>query len=201
MNIAHLTGHLPSHWNRGFTLIELMVTLAVAVVLMVVATPSFVSFQRSSELASQTNSLLAGINAARTEAMKRNMNAFVVPGGSSNNWNDGWIVFADANNNGVYDATIDFTVLTQPAMPAYFTGSGTQTAKENPAYVMYKSTGYSSTKSGGFGALTITLERNDLTGSELIQQTRRIIIAKTGRVRTCKPESSTDAQCLSSTTD
>lgn len=55
---------------RGFTLIELMVTLAVVVVLLRVCVPGFVSMQRNSELTSAANGLLASINAARTEAMK-----------------------------------------------------------------------------------------------------------------------------------
>lgn len=186
----------------GFTLIELMVTLAIVAVLMMVGVPSFVQFQRNSELTSQTNSLVAALNAARTEAMKRNTNAFVVPGGSANKWSDGWVVFADTDRSGVsYDATKDFTVLTQPAVPAYFKVSGTGTAKETPSYVMYNSSGYPFSTAGAFGAVTITLERNDLTGADLLEQTRRIKIAKTGRVRTCKPVSSTDAKCSGSTED
>ena len=54
--------------GAGFTLIELMVTLAIAAVLMMVAAPSFVGFQRNSEMTSVTNSLLAAANAARAEA-------------------------------------------------------------------------------------------------------------------------------------
>ena len=50
--------------NGGFTLIELMVTIALAAVLMTIAAPSFVQYQRNSELTSLTNSLLAAINAA-----------------------------------------------------------------------------------------------------------------------------------------
>lgn len=186
----------------GFTLIELMVTLAIAAVLMMVGVPSFVAFQRNSELTSQTNSLVAALNAARTEAMKRNTNAYVVPGGSENKWSDGWIVFADTDRSGVtYDATKDFMVLTQLAMPNYFKSSGTGTANGISPYVMYNSSGYPTTTAGAFGALTITLERKDLTGSDLLEQTRRIKIAKTGRVRTCKPQSSTDTKCLASATE
>lgn len=203
MKMAHSQIRRQLPVDVGFTLIELMVTLAIAAVLLVVGVPSFVEFQRNSELTSQTNSLVAALNAARTEAMKRNTNAYVIPGGSANKWSDGWIVFADTNRSGVvYDAATDFTVLTQSAAPAYFNSSGTGTANEATSpYVMYNSSGYPTTSAGAFGALTITLKRSDLTGAALQQQTRRIKIAKTGRVRTCKPESSTDTKCSSGTED
>lgn len=83
--------------TRGFTLIELMVTMALVAVLLRIGIPSFVSFQRNSELTSAANGLLSSINSARTEAMKRNMNAGVVPA-SGNSWaGDGlhsWISMA-----------------------------------------------------------------------------------------------------------
>lgn len=188
--------------SSGFTLIELMVTLAIAAVLLMVGVPSFVEFQRNSELTSQTNSLVAALNTARTEAMKHNANAYVVPNGTANKWRDGWIVFVDTNRSGVsYAPATDVTVLTQSATPAYFKLSGTGTANENPAYVMYNSSGYPATAAGAFGAMTITLERADITGTALLQQTRRIKIAKTGRVRTCTPTSASDASCSGSTED
>ena len=114
---------------------------------------------------------------------------------------DGWVVFADLDRSGTYDAAKDFTVLTQPAVPGYFNVSGTGTANQTPPNVRYNGSGYPVDSSGGFGAVTITFARNDLTGGELLEQTRRIKVAKTGRVRACKPASASDAKCAGTTED
>lgn len=177
--------------NAGFTLIELMVTVAIAAVLLVVAVPSFVSYQRSSELTSVANSFVAGVNAARGEAMKRGMNAMLVPA-SGTSWSSGWTVFVDQDRSGGLN-TGDFTVIQQPALPAYFSATGQGTASETPPYIMFDASGYAKTKTAGFGALTMTIARNDLSGTVLTEQTRRIVIARSGRARACKP--ATDSTC------
>lgn len=84
--------------EKGFTLIELMVTIAVAAILMMVGVPSFVAFHRNSQLTSAANSFIAALNAARGEAMKRGRQAVVVPR-ADNDWATGWTVFVDTDNN------------------------------------------------------------------------------------------------------
>lgn len=176
----------------GFTAIELLVVVALAAVLLVVATPGFMSYQKNSELTSATNTLVAGISAARGEAMKRGRYAMLVPA-SGTNWNSGWVAFVDQDRSGDLDAG-DITVAEHPALASYFTVSGQGTAADATPYVLFDASGYAKTKTAGFGALTITLERNDISDSaQASEQTRRIVVAKTGRVRTCKPAS--DATC------
>src|ERR1044072_8809018 len=70
------TTHHPRAWGRtaGFTMIELMITVAVASVLMAVAVPSFNQMIASGRLTSQSNDMLVAINLARSEAIKRNAN-------------------------------------------------------------------------------------------------------------------------------
>lgn len=58
----------------GFTLIELMVTIAVAAVLTAMAVPSFTRFAVSSRLVNHTNDLIGNLNIARSEAIRRNRN-------------------------------------------------------------------------------------------------------------------------------
>ena len=58
--------------SGGFTLIELMVTVAVAAVLLVIAVPSFKSITLSNRLNTSVNDLIASLNTARMEAIKTN---------------------------------------------------------------------------------------------------------------------------------
>lgn len=180
--------------KNGFTLIELMVTVALIAIMLALAAPSMTTFQRNAELTSATNTLLSAINGARGEAMKRGVYASVVPADAAN-WGSGWIVFVDKNRNGVYDSSTDTVVMTKEAPPTYLTISGNHTATGSTPYIMFDASGYSTTKSGGFGNLTLTITRNDVTGTEAVVQTRRLIIANMGRVRTCKPSTSTDTTC------
>ena len=176
---------------RGFTLIELLVTMSVAAVLLMVAAPNFLSFQRNSELTSATNSLVGAINAARGEALKRGMSAVVIP--VSGNWNNGWSAFIDENNNQLLDAG-ERVILQQPALASYFTATGQGTASGTAGYIMFDPSGYARTNTAVFQSSTLTIARNDLSGAAQSDQTRIIVIAKTGRVRACRPAA--DATCL-----
>ena len=180
--------------RNGFTLVELMVTVALVAILLAVAVPSFTTYQRNAELTSFTNTLLSGINAARGEAMKRGRNAMVVPTDGAN-WTSGWIVFVDVDRTGTSAAANNITILTREAAPSYLDISGNGTSGESPPYIMFNASGYSATKTGSFSTknLGFSIVRNDVPIAQKDEQTRRIMIAITGRVRTCKP--STDSTC------
>lgn len=57
---------------QGFTLIELMVTIAVAAILLAIATPSFTSIINSNRLTGAANEMVATLQAARMEAVRLN---------------------------------------------------------------------------------------------------------------------------------
>jgi type IV fimbrial biogenesis protein FimT len=89
--------------TSGFTLLELVVTLAIGAVILVVGVPSFKGTLDNQRMTSATNELVMSLNLAKSEAIKRVVYVSVCK--SSNgascsaadtSWDDGWIVFANA---------------------------------------------------------------------------------------------------------
>ena len=176
--------------NRGFTIIELMVVISIIGVLALIATPSFVEIKRNSELTSATNNLMEAINTARSEAMKRGRNAVVAPT-TGVDWNAGITIFVDTNLNNTFDAG-DVVVKNTDILPSYF--AVTQANAAGTDFVVFNASGYAKTMTQTYNA-TFQLARNDLTGTALLAQTRRIKVAPAGRVRSCRPANATDAAC------
>jgi type IV fimbrial biogenesis protein FimT len=79
---------LTHHDERGFTLVELMVTMTIAVVLIMFAVPSFKSITLSNKLTTSANDLVNAINVARMEAVKRNANTQLCSNSASVNTTD-----------------------------------------------------------------------------------------------------------------
>lgn len=195
MTHLHASPLRARYYRQGFTLIELMVTIALLVIMMALAAPSFVSFRRNSELASISNSFLAALNTARTEAMKRNMFAMVVPQNADNDWTKGWFVFVDTDDDKAFDATKDILVMQQEAPPSYITLTGNNSTAAAASYVRYDGSGFSRPTGADVPNTTLTISRSDASGD--YRQIRRIKIAVTGRARVCTPTASNDANCLS----
>ncbi len=103
--------------NRGFTLIELMMTLAVMSILMVVGVPAFQTFVQNNRQTAEHNDLIMALLSARSEAVRTNVPVVICVSAdgqtcsNSPNWEQGWIVFTDvvntnpATEEGVVNAT------------------------------------------------------------------------------------------------
>jgi len=94
----------------GFTLVEMLITVAVVATLLTIGIPSFRYVTNSNRIAAEINGLLGDMQFARSEAIKEGqpVTVCVSAGGAAcdntNTWQSGWIVFSDVNGNAAVDA-------------------------------------------------------------------------------------------------
>src|SRR5918995_1551586 len=84
--------------SRGFTLIELLVALTIAAILFAIGVPMFRDASLGGRLSAAANNLLASVQLARSEAIKRNLPVTVCASSAGatcaggGGWEQGWIV-------------------------------------------------------------------------------------------------------------
>lgn len=154
----------------GFTLIEMMVTIAIAGVLLSIAVPGFKGIITNNRISAQANDFVSGLALARSEAIKRGRSVLVTAA-TTNNFSSGWTIWVDANGNASVDAGEELRV--HEALKSGFTLVGT-TGITNE--IQYRSNGVSNAN-GSF-----TLCYSGYAG-------RLISVSATGRVSTTKTAS------------
>jgi type IV fimbrial biogenesis protein FimT len=97
--------------HQGFTLIEMLVTVAVSSILIGIAVPSIRDISIKNRLSAYANELVSAVNIARSEAVRRGSTVSVCKSNDeqtcSGSWSDGWIVFVDKDNDRVVDTGED----------------------------------------------------------------------------------------------
>lgn len=174
--------------HRGFTLIEMMVTITVAAILTSIAVPNLRNFIQNNRLSSGVNDLLHSLNLARTDAIKRQNGNVVVCGSTAPtvanpvctyNTFSGWFVFVDLNNNWQHDNGEQVLESHAP-----LDASVTVKADANNDIVSYAPTGFANLPGAAFP--TNTLVFCDVRGVRQVgaQSTARALtISRTGRAR------------------
>jgi len=90
--------------QHGFTLVELMIGLAIAAIVLTIGIPSFNDLVRNNRMTTQVNQVVGTMNLARSEAIKRGQSVDVTATSGDANWKSGWTVenAADSSDIRVY---------------------------------------------------------------------------------------------------
>lgn len=159
--------------NSGFTLLELMIILAVVSVLMMIAIPSMTTFSQNDRLTTNINTLVGHLAYARSEAVKTSQQVAVCASNDastcSGGWADGWIVYIDADADNSFTAG-EQVIRAQQALG----GSNTIAATGIGTQIVYDNRGFVSAAS--VGSLLLCDDRTGPHG-------KTIRITSTGRVR------------------
>ncbi|HEV7491257.1 MAG TPA: GspH/FimT family protein [Rhodanobacteraceae bacterium] len=126
--------------EHGFGLIELVVTMAIAAVLLALAIPSFREIGMRMNLTENNNDLIGALTTAKSQAVKLGVQAGVVGLSGGNDWSSGWQVRVDSNNDNAL-TTADTIIATYPAVANQYKITSKVTGGAD-AQVIFSSLGY-----------------------------------------------------------
>ncbi|MEH6358549.1 MAG: GspH/FimT family pseudopilin [Pseudomonadales bacterium] len=166
----------------GFTLVELLVSLAIGAVLLFVAAPVFTSIVRAGYLSTQTHLFVSAVNYARTEAIQRKQTVFIcarLNNHCQNNqkWEQGWLIFVDENRNGALDN--DELIQVSGGFEVGYTLRPNVSASN----LLFRSDGVVRRGTGALPLMTFRLCAPDAGAGNLAERSREIVINATGRMR------------------
>jgi type IV fimbrial biogenesis protein FimT len=172
------TSRRPRLAGRGFTLIEIMIALALFALLAVFALPAYRDWIAAQQLANHAHFIADTLDLARSEAIKhgyrvnlcksRDQRLCTDDGG----WEQGWLLFVDENDSGQVD---DDEIVLHREGPARddITMQGNRPVED---YVSYTSLGHARLRSGALQMGTFVLCKPG-------QKALKVVLANSGRAR------------------
>ena len=115
--------------DRGFTMVELLVVMAIVGILLSLATPSMAKFIADWRVNSAVNSMTRDFRLARAESIKRSRRVIICRANAAlsacagsvtpkrDEWKDGWLVFVDNDFSDTYTSNTDEVLAKQRALP------------------------------------------------------------------------------------
>jgi type IV fimbrial biogenesis protein FimT len=175
-----LLRHSRGPGRQGFTLIELMVTVAIMAILLGIAAPSFNDVLLGSKLGSNANNLVAATLAARSEAIKRNAAVTMCVSADGTNcattggWEQGWIVKCNTIDHTKCNPTGASTIVMQrqQALPSGLKLTGADASGAVIRLLTFQPTGVDATQA------TLTVCRATPSAGA---QERVVTVSATGR--------------------
>src|SRR5688572_13117204 len=175
--------------SSGFTVLELMVVLAIAGVLAAIAIPAMSNFMRNSRITSAANDVMAALHFARSESIKRRIPVTLCTSANTlnadNTQNDaatcaaspfltGWIAFVDTNQSGQREVG-EVILLNREPMNALITAR----SSVDPFQVTYLLNGFALNPNAA--QLVLCDERGNVASSGELSSARGILVSVTGR--------------------
>lgn len=169
--------------QRGFTLIEVIVVVAIIAILASFAIPAFIDIVRNNRIVRSTNDFLSTLHIARSEAITRNRPVSVCRSNAAQtacettagSWRNGALVFtdsADSGTAGVVDAGEEIIITGEP-----LSGDFELYSADFPIFVNFNTTGRAGLPAGSdFGTWRLCEPGNTAV-------LRAILVNRTGRPR------------------
>lgn len=158
----------------GFTLMELLVALAVAAILVTIAIPSYRSLVQRNTMTAAVNDLVGDLNFARNQAVTRGQRVYICKSSGNatcadtGDWSQGWLVYAP--DPGTDTPTADNLLRVSPPIESQISIEGNNNIVSK---AFFDANGFAM---GSIGSL---VAHGDGTNQET-----RIVVAGTGRIRT-----------------
>ena len=169
-------------YSRGFTLIDLIITLAVAAILFGVAIPAFYDLIRTNQLATQIGLFARVVNVGRSEAIKQHATTFVCARNGQAcaegaDWSKGWLVYRNLDDD---DQLKEEEILAAfgPLAKGY-----TLTPNVRTNALRFTGDGRVRRQSGALPLMTFRLCAPDANAEDVRERSRELVINATGRMR------------------
>ncbi|QAU25465.1 prepilin-type N-terminal cleavage/methylation domain-containing protein [Dyella sp. M7H15-1] len=200
--------HVHRRQTKGFTVVELVVVIAIIAIITVFGIPSYKSVITQNRMAGEINDLATDVELARSAAVKQGLTVTICPSTdptvspsgttpsctANTEWNTGWIVFTDVSGNQTFNTNTG-DVLLHAHGP--FTGTDTLVSTSTKVTLQFvtfnRMGGTGSFSTSPTDANTGTLTLHDATNN--VNWRRCVQLSEAGTITVNSPQNSTQSQC------